>query len=122
MRILYLLFLGLFFSKLSFLLYPYIVGILFINTIYCDINNIIDRFDVASGNSLTLSYSQFNGHTGINTGTLTLSDSSLTGAQIKSVNDASTNAINLTNVTTISSSTMAQMLEVVQNTGAVKRI
>ncbi len=83
-----------------------------------NINNIIDKFDVASGSTLTLSYSQFNGHTGVGTGTLKLSDTSLTGTQIKSVNDASTNAIDLTNVTTISTATMAEMLEIVNNTGA----
>ncbi|MGJ0359846.1 hypothetical protein NG785_09320 [Aliarcobacter cryaerophilus] len=84
-----------------------------------NINNIIDRFDVANGSTLTLSYSQFNGHTGINSGTLKLSDTSLTGAQIKSINDASTNAIDLSNVTTISTATMTEMLEIVNNTGAV---
>ena len=83
-----------------------------------NINTFIDTFDVESGNVLTLNYSQFDGQNGIGTGTLKLNDTSLTGTQIKSVNDASTNAIDLSNVTSISTATMSEMLEIVENTNA----
>jgi Ca2+-binding RTX toxin-like protein len=83
-----------------------------------DINGIVDIFDVNASNTLTLSYSQFDGNEGSGAGTLKLSDTTLTGAQIKSINDNSTNAIDLSSVTTVSTATISEMLEVVENTGA----
>ncbi|MCJ7601202.1 MAG: DUF4214 domain-containing protein, partial [Desulfobulbaceae bacterium] len=51
--------------------------------------------------------------------TVTLSDTSLSGADVKIVNAASSGAIDISAATTITSSTVADVLEIVNNTGAV---